>query len=85
MVVEGWCNDRWAMEGKELLEGQTGMLKALASGWRAGESFMKEWSPEGFTRKDWSVGFTVVQYISVLCLDVALACKPRHHPSTYLT
>lgn len=48
------------MEGKELLEGQIGMLKALASGWRAGESFMKEWSPEGFTRKDWSVGFAAV-------------------------
>ncbi len=43
MVVEVCCRDWRASEDSGLREGRIGILKTVASGWRAGESFMMEW------------------------------------------
>lgn len=50
IVVGEWCND-----GRERLGGQRGMLKTLASGWTAGESFMIEMITRGSDTRDCSV------------------------------
>ena len=43
MAVEGCRKDWRVSEDNGVLGGHKGMLKTLASGWRAGESFIVEW------------------------------------------